>query len=89
MLADPLQGAEDRGVEPAVRHPPARSTAASARRVRHDTSHDPPGPCEAVEHRQLGVVAEPGEGDVHGVELRADLVPGGVGRCAVGSALGG
>ena len=89
VLADPLQGAEDRGVEPAVRHPARTVDGRQCPPGAPRHLHDPTGTCEAVEHRQLGVVAEPGECDVHGVELRPDLGPGGVGRCVVGGAFGG
>ncbi len=88
VLPDPFQHTQDRGVEPAIRHP-ARPVDGRQRPPRSPRDlHDPAGSGEPVEHRQLGVVAEARERDVHGIELRLDLGPCGVGRGQVCGACG-
>jgi hypothetical protein len=89
MLPDPLEGPEDRGVEPAVRHP-ARTIDGCERAAGPPRDlNDPARTREPVEHRQLGVVAEPGQRDIHGVELRLNRCPRGIGRGLACGALGG
>ena len=77
VLAQALEVREDRRVEPAAGEP---------RRAGHDRDglaqpprdgDRPVRPGEAVERRELAVVPEPGQREVHGVELGPDDRPGG------------
>ncbi len=80
LLPDPLQIAEDGGVKPVVRDPrrPVDRGEGDPESPAHP--HDPPGTGQPVEPRELGVVPEPGQRPVDGVELCQDGVPCGRGN---------
>jgi hypothetical protein len=75
VLADPLQRAQHAGVEPPVGDPsgPMDGCQRRAQPPRHDRLAAVSG--TAIEGGQLAVVAEAGQGHVHGVELGANAVP--------------
>ena len=76
-LPDPFEGCKHAGVKAAVRQPAGsmHHGQRSAQPSRHPDNLPAPG--EPVERHELAVRPKPGQGDIHGVELRPHRVPGG------------